>query len=428
MSTAGEVEQIDDDVTGPVSATWPKRAMAAIDERLGLSALQYPVPAHANTLGRSLGGLTAAFGILLVTGLILAQFYDPAPAAVNQSVRTLVTDTWGGELFRGIHFWAAQAMYVLAALHLLRVFVTASYKRPREGNRLIGIGMFALVIGAIFTGSVLKWDQEGFEALAHNLEIAKLLGGLGFWFTAELSPNVPLLTRLYVAHIAIIPALITALLLTHGALIKRHGIAPLPVTADASTIGSENSGSSIITNASDETTSWVFETRVAVDRLRLGTPGSQVDPARGGVAVRSLYVVDGDDRCVDDARLRDAGDLMKVLDRSRLAEAVHAECRLADTQGRPKPGQAVAGAVVNADDGTVTLKRGNEPLEEARGSGDGPRLDRVDIPPAPVSPVGTGKVEHCRLYALFVELGRRRDCFRSCRASRDNGYTRAAVV
>jgi len=232
-ATAG-TEQVDGETTGPAASTWPKRAISAIDERLGLSALQYPVPAHANTLGRSLGGLTAAaFVILLITGLVLAQFYDPAPAAANQSVRNIVSDTWGGELLRGVHFWAAQAMYVLAALHLLRVFFSASYRRPREGNWLIGVAMFALIIGAIFTGSVLKWDQEGFEALTHNLEIAKLLGGLGFWFTADLSPSVPLLSRLYVAHIAIIPALITALLVTHAALIKRHGIAPLPAISDA---------------------------------------------------------------------------------------------------------------------------------------------------------------------------------------------------
>lgn len=226
------------DARGVTSATTSggasRRMMAALDERLGLTALQYPVPAHANTLARTLGGLTAAaFAILVITGLVLAQFYDPAPAAANQSVRDIVSDTWGGELVRGIHFWAAQAMYVLAALHLLRVFVSAAYRRPREANWLIGVAMFALVIGAIFTGTVLKWDQEGFEALGHNLEIAKLLGGLGFWFSADLSPNVPLLTRLYVAHIAIIPALITVLFVVHAALIKRHGIAPRPATADA---------------------------------------------------------------------------------------------------------------------------------------------------------------------------------------------------
>lgn len=229
----GSVDTKVDDSTGASRPPLSKRAFAAIDERLGLSSLQYPVPQHANTLG----GLTAAsFGILLITGLILTQFYRPRAEAANQSVRTIVTDTWGGLLFRGVHFWAAQAMFVLAALHLLRIFVSASYRRPREGNWLIGVAMFGLIIGAIFTGTVLKWDQEGFEALGHNLEIAKLLGGLGFWFTSDLSPNVPLLTRLYVAHIAIIPAMITGLIVIHAALVKRHGVAPLPDSADAGNV------------------------------------------------------------------------------------------------------------------------------------------------------------------------------------------------
>jgi quinol-cytochrome oxidoreductase complex cytochrome b subunit len=126
-------------------------------------------------------------------------------------------------------------MYVLAVLHLVRVVLTGSYKRPREANWLIGLSMLALVIGAIFTGTVLKWDQEAFEALGHNLEIGKLLGGAGLWFSADLSRQIPLLERLYVAHIVIIPALILGLLAVHMMLIKRHGISPepsLPTTAD----------------------------------------------------------------------------------------------------------------------------------------------------------------------------------------------------
>jgi len=156
-----------------------RRALDAIDERLGLKALQYPVPEHANTLAWSLGGLTAASLLLLiVTGLLLTQFYNPVPEVANQSVRDIMTGVWGGTFIRGIHYWAAQAMYVLAGLHLLRVFVDGSYKRPREGNWLVGVALFALTVGALFTGTILKWDQEAFEALGHNLEIGRALGGL----------------------------------------------------------------------------------------------------------------------------------------------------------------------------------------------------------------------------------------------------------
>ena len=208
---------------------WPRRVLDAVDERMGVTALRYPVPEHANNVAWSLGGITAvSFVVLLVTGVYLAQFYNPMPEAANQSVRAIVDDVWIGGFVRGVHYWAAQAMYVLAGLHLLRVFFSGSYRRPREGNWLIGVTMFALTIGAIFTGTVLKWDQEGFEALGHNIELAELLGGLGFWFTPDVAEDLPILVRLYVAHVVMIPGLIIVLLTLHALLVKRHGISPHP--------------------------------------------------------------------------------------------------------------------------------------------------------------------------------------------------------
>jgi len=206
-----------------------RRALDVVDERLGIRALEYPVPEHANKLAWSLGGVTAAaLAILIVTGIFLVQFYNPVPEAANQSVRYLVTQVWGGRFVRGVHFWSAQAMYVTAALHMLRVFLTGSYKRPREANWLVGVAMFGLVTLAIFTGTVLKWDQEGFEALGHNLEIGKLLGGVGFWFSPTFAGNVPILIRLYSAHVVFIPGLIVVLATLHALLVKRHKISPHP--------------------------------------------------------------------------------------------------------------------------------------------------------------------------------------------------------
>jgi ubiquinol-cytochrome c reductase cytochrome b subunit len=213
----------------PSRPGWRRQFLDALDERLGIGALQYDVPEHANNVAYSLGGLTAvSLLILIITGIILAQFYNPDPVAANASVRHIVEGVYAGRYVRGLHFWAAEAMYVLAILHLLRIYVTAAYKRPREANWLIGVAMFALTIGALFTGTVLKWDQEGFEALSHNLEIAKLLGGVGLWFSADFSSSVPLLVRLYMAHVSLIPILIIGLLVLHALLVKRHKISPLP--------------------------------------------------------------------------------------------------------------------------------------------------------------------------------------------------------
>jgi quinol-cytochrome oxidoreductase complex cytochrome b subunit len=230
-------------VSASPSRSRARRALDAIDERMGIDALQYPVPEHANKLGWSLGGLTAfTFVVLLVTGIYLAQFYNPMPEEANQSVRDITTNVWLGNVTRGVHFWAAQAMYIFAGLHMLRVFFHASYKRPREGNWLIGVSMFALVFLAIFTGTVLKWDQEGFEALGHNIELGELLGGLGFWFTPDMADKVPILVRLYVAHAVLIPGLIVGLVVWHALLVKRHRISPhpaLPATSVATHLEAE---------------------------------------------------------------------------------------------------------------------------------------------------------------------------------------------
>ena len=223
--------------TNPLSAPAPlaqprkgaRRALDVIDERLGIKALMYPVPEHANRLAWSLGGVTAgALLILIATGALLVQFYNPVPESANESVRHVLTHVWSGRFVRGVHFWASQAMYVTALLHMLRVFLTGSYKKPREGNWLIGVGMFGLVTLGVFTGTVLKWDQEGFEALGHNLEIGKLVGGVGLWFTPDFASRVPVLIRLYGAHVVIVPGLILVLALLHALLVKRHGISPHP--------------------------------------------------------------------------------------------------------------------------------------------------------------------------------------------------------
>lgn len=229
----------DEPTTGtelPRSDTWLRRAWNVIDERMGISALAYPVPEHANRLSWTLGGITAvSFAILIATGIVLAQFYAPVPETANQSIRAIEQDVWAGSLIRGVHFWAAQAMYVTAVLHLVRVFLTGSYKKPREGNWLVGVAMLGLVTFAIFTGTVLKWDQEGFEALGHNIEIGNLLGGLGFWFSPGFAGEISILLRLYGAHVVIIPGIILVLVILHFLLVKRHRMSPHPVLPGGTT-------------------------------------------------------------------------------------------------------------------------------------------------------------------------------------------------
>jgi len=215
----------------PQGAVRPSRASRffdALDERLGLRGLAYPVPEHANKLGYSLGGLSlVAFLSLLATGIILAQFYESEPATAHAGVRRIITDVTLGSYLRGFHYWMAMAMVVLVGLHLLRVFASGSFKRPREGNWIVGVALAGITAVFFFSGTVLKWDQEALEALEHNVEISRLLGRFGYWFSPEFG-GIPLLHRLYTLHIAILPALFFLVVAVHLSLVKRHGMAPSP--------------------------------------------------------------------------------------------------------------------------------------------------------------------------------------------------------
>ncbi len=233
-----------------VAANRWRRAWAAIDERLGLSGLAYPVPAHANSIGYILGGITFfGFLILAATGIWLAQFYHPTPEAARDSVFYIERVAPLGDIARGVHFWTANMVMAAVLLHLGRIYATGAYKRPREANWLIGLGLLAITLGLIFTGTVLKWDQEGFEALGHNIEAGSLLGAFGFWFSTDFTASLPILGRLYIAHIVILPALGTLLLIAHFLLVKRLGISSRPAEADASLAGGpapERTGSTFV--------------------------------------------------------------------------------------------------------------------------------------------------------------------------------------
>jgi ubiquinol-cytochrome c reductase cytochrome b subunit len=201
-----------------------------LDERLGLGAFHYEVPQHGNTILYTLGGVTlGGILILIVTGIYMTQFYHPHPGTdARDSIVYFITKVRFGEFVRGVHYWTANLVLITAVLHLVRVFISASYKRPREMNWVVGVLMLSILTAAFFTGTVLKWDQEAYEALQHNEAVGKIMGRMGTFFTSDLTASVPLLTRLSFIHTSILPTLLTLLILFHLFLVKRHGISPQP--------------------------------------------------------------------------------------------------------------------------------------------------------------------------------------------------------
>lgn len=115
-------------------------------------------------------------------------------------------------------------MIIIVLLHMVRVFISGSYKKPREIQWLAGVGLLVLLFALAFSGTVLKWDQEAVEALGHQVEVSEMIGSVGSLFTAQFAPGVPLLTRLYAAHVTMIPIVALPLAILHLVLIRILGV------------------------------------------------------------------------------------------------------------------------------------------------------------------------------------------------------------
>lgn len=204
-----------------------KALWATLDARLALHNFLYEVPAYANTLPYLLGAITLmGLLVLVVTGVLLGQFYVPDPGTANASVRTIMAVVPIGSVLRGVHVWAAHLTLIVGILHLIRVVMTGSYRFPREANWTVGVLLLATVLAFFFTGTVMRWDQESLEALEHNIAVARLLGAFGGWFSPTFAAHVPLLTRLYVAHVSLLPLALFILVVAHVYLVRQHGISP----------------------------------------------------------------------------------------------------------------------------------------------------------------------------------------------------------
>lgn len=205
------------------------RVKQFLERWLRISRLDFPVPSHGKQLLYSVGGITfVGFLILFLSGIWLTQFFNPAPQRAYESVQLLMREAWGGSFVRSLHYWTAQAVIALLTVHLLRVFATGAYKSPRIATWLVGVLLFFItVMGFYFTGTVLKWDQEGFEALEHYNEVINLFGPLQGILGEDLSKNVGMNVRFYAAHINTLPLVFGLLVASHFYLVHVFNLAPL---------------------------------------------------------------------------------------------------------------------------------------------------------------------------------------------------------
>ncbi len=127
-----------------------------------------------------MGGLSAfLFFVLTVTGVLLMFYYVPDTRRAYQDMKDLEHAVLFGKLMRNMHRWAAHAMVVTVILHMTRVFLTGSYRPPREFNWVIGVGLLVLTLLLSFTGYLLPWDQLAMWAITVGTNMAEATPFLG---------------------------------------------------------------------------------------------------------------------------------------------------------------------------------------------------------------------------------------------------------
>ena len=223
----------------PAPAAW-------LDERIGLgklgkAALRKVFPDHWSFL---LGEIALySFIVLLLTGIFLTIWFKPSMAEVEyqgsyelmrglqmsqafESTLAISFDVRGGMLVRQIHHWGAILFMAAMTAHMLRVFFTGAFRKPRELNWLIGVGLLSLGMIAGMTGYSLPDDLLSGTGLRFTDGAIRSIPLVGTWieffvFGGEY-PGDMIIARFYMAHILLLPAILLGLISAHMALVVYH--------------------------------------------------------------------------------------------------------------------------------------------------------------------------------------------------------------
>jgi ubiquinol-cytochrome c reductase cytochrome b subunit len=220
-----------------------ERSLKYLDERLGTASLARKTlrkvfPDHWSFL---LGEIALfSLVVLIFTGVFLTFFYTPSAAevvydgpytpldgttvsAAYDSVMRLSFEVRAGLLMRQTHHWAALVFVAAIVIHLCRVFFTGAFRRPRELNWLIGIVLLFLALGEGFTGYSLPDDLLSGIGLRIFYSVTLAIPVVGTWVTYLFFggefPAPDIISRLFVFHVMLLPALLIALVGLHIAIL-----------------------------------------------------------------------------------------------------------------------------------------------------------------------------------------------------------------
>ncbi|MGA2192193.1 MAG: cytochrome b N-terminal domain-containing protein [Nitrospirota bacterium] len=175
------------------------------------------------------GGITLfMFIVLTFTGIVLSLYYIPAQSEAYASIRFIDEKIPLGWLMRSMHVWSATGMVAFVMLHMIRVYVTGSYKDPREMNWVVGMFLFVLTMAFGFSGYLLPWDQKAYWATTVGTAMPGTVPLIGGFLVGIVRGGADVtgitLIRFYVLHVYIFPVISMLLLWAHFHMIRRQGI------------------------------------------------------------------------------------------------------------------------------------------------------------------------------------------------------------
>jgi quinol-cytochrome oxidoreductase complex cytochrome b subunit len=205
-----------------------RAAQVANNLVLHLHPVHVPAQALRFTYTWGLGGISALLlAILGITGLLLVFRYDARVNYAYSSIQQMETQVMFGSLVRSLHHWSANLLVITVFLHLVRVFLTGSYKQGRRSNWFIGVALLLLALAANFTGYLLPWDQLSYWAITVSTNLLSYIPWVGIQISRFIlaGPEVgqPALSNFYAFHIVFLPLLMTVFMGYHFWKIRKNG-------------------------------------------------------------------------------------------------------------------------------------------------------------------------------------------------------------
>lgn len=203
-----------------------------LDVKIYEELAKEPIPRHMERWWYALGGTPLVlFGIQAITGILMTWYYVPRPEVAYESVRRITSDIPFGWWVRGIHHWGSYMMILAVVVHMIRTFTTGAYRKPREFNWIIGVGLLFITLGFAFTGYALVNDQLSYWATTVGTNLFSEIPFVGpiilNMIRGGLAVTADTMTRLYPIHIGALPTAIVILIFLHIVLIRFHGVTDL---------------------------------------------------------------------------------------------------------------------------------------------------------------------------------------------------------